>query len=251
MTHKSVSYKGYSTDFIPLPSKTGHDETLFGPGDPVLTGYPGTRVFLPGLCHFIEPVSAKIYFAGDEDGKSRDVSPQLMIPSKARSSRDSIGRGPPLLSFCFTIRSIRPDYRIQARSTIPVPSQLWMPPPTSTRAFRVETNPGPYQWHNGLVQPILSVEQHYWMQYSTTSMFWCEDGRGFLQVPYDCTKVDVSDALSTSECNIPLPWSRLTFRHAPGPRQSVTIAGRICIRGAHIRFSWFLGLDARAASTTI
>lgn len=92
-----------------------------------------------------------------------------------------------------------------------------MPSPTSMRAFRAETNSGPYQWQNGLVQPIPSVEQHYWTQYSTTSMFWCEDSRGFLQVPHDRTKVDVSDALSTSERDIPLPWSGLTFRHTLGP----------------------------------
>lgn len=138
MTHKSVSYKGYSTDFIPLPSKTGYDETLFGPGDPVLVRYPGTRVFLPGLCHFVEPVSVKIYFVGDEDGKSRDVSPQFVIPWKTRSSRDSIKRGPPLLSFCFTIRSIRPDYTIQSRRFIPWP--FWVTP-TDMRAFRLKQIP--------------------------------------------------------------------------------------------------------------
>jgi len=115
MTRKSVSYQGHSTDFIPLPSKTGHDETLFGPGDPVLARYPSTRVFPPGICHFIEPVSIKIYFVGDEDGKSRDVSPQFVIPWKAQSSRDSVNRGPLLVSFCFTIGSIRPDYTIQSR----------------------------------------------------------------------------------------------------------------------------------------
>ena len=148
-----------------------------------------------------------------------------VIPWKARSSRDSIERGLPLLSFCFTIRSIRPDYRIQARSTIPAPSQLWMLA-TYMRSFRVETNSGPYQWHNGLVQPIPSGEQPYWMQYSTTSMFWYEDCRGFLQVPYDCTKVDVSDALCTSERDIPPPWSGLTFRHTLGPdNRSLSLVG--------------------------
>jgi hypothetical protein len=99
-------------------------------------------------------------------------------------------------------------------------------PATYMRAFRVETNSGPYQWHNGLVQPIPSGEQPYWMQYSTTSMFWCEDCRGFLQVPYDCTKVDVSDALCTSERDIPPPWSGLTFRHALGPdNRSLSLVG--------------------------
>src|ERR1700722_12037708 len=211
MTHQSVSYKGYSADFIPLPSKTGYDETLFSLGDPVLARYPGTRVFLPGLCHFIEPVSVKVCFVRDEDGKSRDVSPQFVIPWKARSSRDSIEPGPPLLSFCFTIRSIRPDYRIQARSTIPAPSPLWMPP-TYTRAFRVETNSGPYQWYNGLVQPIPPAEEHYWMQYSTTSMFWCEDRQAFLQVPYDCTKIDVSEA---QRGGVPSKWEGISFHHTP------------------------------------
>lgn len=57
-------------------------------------------------------------------------------------------------------------------------------------------------------------------------MFWCEDRQAFLQVPYDCTKVDVSDALSTSERDIPLPWSGLTFRHAPGPdNRSLSLVG--------------------------
>jgi hypothetical protein len=207
MTHQSVSYKGYSTDFIPLPSKTGYDEPLFGPGDPVLARYPGTRVFLPGLCHLIEPVSVKICFVGDEDRKIRDVSPRFVIPWKARSPRDSIEPGPPLLSFCFTIRSIRPDYGIQARSTITWPGQRWMPP-RCTREFRVETNSGPYQWHNGLVQPIPSAEQHYWVQYSTTSMFWVEDRQAFLQVPYDCTKIDVREA---QRGGVPSKWEEISF----------------------------------------
>ena len=57
-------------------------------------------------------------------------------------------------------------------------------------------------------------------------MFWCEDRQAFLQVPYDCTKVDVSEALSTSERDIPLPWSGLTFHNAPGPdNRSLSLVG--------------------------
>lgn len=84
-------------------------------------------------------------------------------------------------------------------------------------AFGVETNSGPYRRHNGLVRAIPSAEQQHWMHYATTSMFWTLDRQAFLQVPYDCTKIDVSDALSTSERDIPLPWSGLTFHNAPGP----------------------------------
>jgi hypothetical protein len=64
------------------------------------------------------------------------------------------------------------------------------------------------------------------MYYATTSIFWSLDRQSFLQVPYDCTKVGVSDALSTSERDIPLQWSGLTFHNAPGPDQgSLSLVG--------------------------
>jgi hypothetical protein len=47
-------------------------------------GMDFAKDFLPGLCHFIGPVSVKSGFFEGKGGKSRDISPQLVISWKAR-----------------------------------------------------------------------------------------------------------------------------------------------------------------------
>src|SRR4051812_44471552 len=40
-------------------------------------------------------------------------------------------------------------------------------------------------------------------------MFCCEDRQAFLQVPYDCSKIDVSDA---QKDGVPLKWELISFQ---------------------------------------
>jgi hypothetical protein len=56
------------------------------------------------------------------------------------------------------------------------------------------------------------------MRYATTSTFWLLGHQAFLRVPYDCTKVDVSDKL--------LSWRIVVLHNTPGlDNRSLSLIG--------------------------
>jgi hypothetical protein len=125
------------------------------------------------------------------------------IPStSSQASKRGIG-------FRFSIKSIEPDYEVQAPRFARPPYPLWLPPNVKA-AFTVSDDTGWCQWYNGTVNEIRRSQDADVRPYSTTSMFWCHDRRAFLQVPYDCTEKNVRDA---SYHGVPLDWERLSFQH--------------------------------------
>src|ERR1700730_14275244 len=97
MTHKSGSYKGYSTGFIPLPSKTGYDETLLGPGDPLLRNILVRRFPYLGYATSLGP-----------------------CPSKSVSSRTRMGKAEISIFSCDSMESSTQGGFGKAKTTTPV-----------------------------------------------------------------------------------------------------------------------------------
>lgn len=213
--HNTKIYRGYSTDFIPLRPEAGKNRDIISLGQRVLARYPGTRLLLPGIYLDLNFQSIIVDFLHDDQGIPRGIDARFVIPWKSRSSASSEKRGQPL-SFCFTIRGIRPDYSVQPRRFTKPPNSFWLPP-VRTQAFRLDTTIGSYQWHNGFVRPISAAEQDYWVHYSTASIFWSSDRQAFFHVPRDCTKVNVEDNLDGSGQDLPLPWMNISFRNKVGP----------------------------------
>jgi hypothetical protein len=124
-------------------------------------------------------------------------------------SEPNISTLPQPLCFCFFIKSIEPDYGIQARLQTQPANPLWVPP-TKMDAFKNRGITGWYSWRDGEVQKVANtdVDTHLRL-HRTTSMFWCADRQAFLHVPYDCTRVNVG----IKRDGVPLKWERLSFHH--------------------------------------
>lgn len=118
---------------------------------------------------------------------------------------------PQPLSFYFSIKSIEPDFGVQARRQTKPPDCLWIPP-TDKHAFTILGTTGWICWRDGVLQ-VAPIDTSHLRHHCTTSMFWCADRQAFLHVPYDCTNVNVGKAPGGERAGIPLDWEKLSFHH--------------------------------------
>lgn len=108
--------------------------------------------------------------------------------------------------FYFSINPIRPDFSIQEPRFFPPAHSLWLPP-NKKAAFKVLRPTKWYKWCYGEVAEVISSSYDDIETYRGTSMFWCHN-LAFVQVPYDCTKKNVAEAVSNG---INLDWDVLSF----------------------------------------
>jgi hypothetical protein len=89
-----------------------------------------------------------------------------------------------------------------------VPNQCWIPPVMSAD-FNVG-NSESYYWYPGS-STVVSAPQISGMPiYKESSMFWCSECQGYIQVPYDCTKNNVQAKVKEHHYN---DWRPLSFEH--------------------------------------
>ena len=119
---------------------------------------------------------------------------------------------PPPICFCFSIKSIEPDFEIQA-PRYPSPPLPYWEPPTNKHAFRVVDNTHWHYWYNGQVVRVPEGQDEQVKLHGTTSLFWCHDRQAFLQVPYDCTEINVGQSPGGVTNGVPMRWRKLSFDH--------------------------------------
>lgn len=125
--------------------------------------------------------------------------------------------------FCFAIKSIVPSYEIRPPRS--QPPEFYWEPPIFKADFVTSDNTGWYYQFEGSARPV-PLHQQDILSCSTTSMFWCHDRQAFLQVPYDCTEVDVGQAPRGAVEGFPLDWKRLTFHSKPStPPDNLSLVG--------------------------
>ena len=126
--------------------------------------------------------------------------------------------------FCFSIKPIKPDYGIQPPHVTLGSNPVWEPP-TVHGAFTATAVAPWYYWYNGTVSEVPPQNRAHIQVHRTTSMFWCYDRQAFVHVPYDCTAVDVKDAMGGLQGNVPLPWNKITFHNKIINNRCVSLLG--------------------------
>ena len=117
---------------------------------------------------------------------------------------------PPPICFCFSIKSITPNFEVEQPRYTPPNASLWVPP-ANYEAFDVFDDTGWYFWRGGEILRVPQAQQGQVQLHRITSMFWCPDRQAFQQVPFDCTEVSVGEAPDGVLNGMPLDWDKLTF----------------------------------------
>jgi hypothetical protein len=66
-----------------------------------------------------------------------------------------------------------------------------------------------HKWSPGNVQEVPPSERSTIRVFSTVSLIWCPDRQAFLQVPFDCTRLNAAEVYS----GIYVDWEGLSFHH--------------------------------------
>jgi hypothetical protein len=83
-------------------------------------------------------------------------------------------------------------------------------PPVTTAGFEVVKQSPIFQWTPGLLIPTPPAQEETLRIHGTSSLVWCPDHRTYLVVPFDCTKINVSDRVEANEED---NWDRLKLIH--------------------------------------
>jgi len=114
---------------------------------------------------------------------------------------------PDSIGFWYSIAQIRALHPHESASAMPaVPT--WRPPRTK-ESFEVVSRAGWHRWSHGHVRSASPGEAAYIQPWKTTTLFWCKNLQAMFQVPYDCTKRDISG--TTTRDGFPLEWEELSF----------------------------------------
>jgi hypothetical protein len=122
------------------------------------------------------------------------------------------------------MKSIKPNYAVQPRRVTPPPDSLWLPP-TERKAFTTIADTNWHYWYEGKVYDV-PIHKHQQIQlYSTTSIFWSHHRQAFLQLPCDCTEIDLKKAMGGNNHDVPLEWAKISFHNETTHNQCLSLIG--------------------------
>jgi len=127
-------------------------------------------------------------------------------------------------SFCFAIKSVRPNYAVEERRVSDPPDSLWIPP-TRKEAFTIVAETRWHYWENGSVSGVPLERVGQIKPYSTTSMFWGHERQAFLHIPCDCTEVSVKNAKGGNEKDMSIDWAKISFHHKRVHNRCLSLIG--------------------------
>jgi hypothetical protein len=131
---------------------------------------------------------------------------------------------PPPKCFCFSMKSIEPDYEVQSRRVTPLPDSLWLPP-TECKAFTAIADTNWHYWYEGTVYEVPIQKRKEIQLYSTSSIFWSHDRQAFLHIPCDCTEIDLKKAMGGDKKDVPLRWGKISFHNETKHNQCLSLIG--------------------------